>query len=157
MSCFLDVLKRMHDMADKQTLRVGALYGIGALGGLALAYGLAGPSSRALGPAGTPLVMVLAAVWALAFAGAAWKRTDEPAREAHKFAAFWGAPFAMLALVVGLPLYAALALHAKVQPGMALAGAAPAPWVLVWVGVMLAGVVQMAGYGLAWAGWWLRR
>jgi hypothetical protein len=144
----------MQDMPDKQTLSVAALYSVAFGGALALCALLATPA-KALGPAGMPVLMALVAVWGLTFAGMAWKRTDEAAREAHKFAALWGAPFALLALLVGLPIVAVTVFHAKLQPG--LSHLDQSPWSLVMAGVMLSGVVQSLGYTVAWAGWWVRR
>ena len=141
-------------MPDKQTLRVSALYAIGAGGGITLMALLMGPA-KALGSAGLPVLTAVVAGWGLAFAGMAWQRTDEAAREAHKFAAFWGAPFAMLALLVGFPVVAMTVFGAKFPPGPAMLTGSP--WGLVMAGVMLAGVAQGLGYLVAWAAWWLRR
>lgn len=140
---------------DKRTITVVSLYGVGAAGALVLAA-LDG-QARALGPAGMPVVIVLAVAWALAFAGMAWNRTDEAAREAHKFAAFWGSPFAMLALLLGLPIVAVTVFHARFYPGFAHATDGSSPWTLVMAGVMLAGLAQGLGYLVAWAAWWLKR
>jgi len=140
---------------DRRTLTVVSLYGVGAAGALILAA-LDG-QARALGPAGMPVVIVLAVVWALVFAGMAWNRTDEAAREAHKFAAFWGAPFAMLALLVGLPIVAVTVFHTRLYPDLAHAADGKSSWALVIAGVMLAGLAQGLGYLVAWAGWWLKR
>ncbi len=141
-------------MADRQTLRVSALYGVAAAGAIGLmALGM-GPA-KAMGQGWQIALLVVVIGWALAFAGMAWKHTDEAAREAHKFAALWGAPFAMLALLVGLPIVAVGVFHAELKPGTAVVSGSP--WGLVMAGVMLAGVVQGLGYLAAWAGWWLRR
>ena len=139
---------------DRQTVKVMGLYSIGLLGALVLVAAGEGPA-RSLGPAGVPVLVGIAASWALTFADQAWKRTDEAAREAHKFAAMWGAPLAMLALVAGLPLLAATVFHA--MPDFRRGFDGMSRWSLVIVGVFLAGLVQGLGYLLAWAGWWMKR
>jgi hypothetical protein len=140
--------------ADRQTVKVMALYSIGLLGAVALVA--AGEDvARSLGPAGVPVLVGIAASWALTFADQAWKRTDEAAREAHKFAAMWGAPLAMLALVVGLPFLAATVFHDPPDFTHGIDGMSR--WTLVLAGVFLAGLAQGFGYLLAWTGWWLKR
>jgi hypothetical protein len=78
-----------------------------------------------------------------------WRNVDEAAREAHKFAWFWGGSGGML---LGLPIMI-LTTSAKLE---ALFGAhEPSEWVMGGLLAML--VLQLVGYGLVWAGWWLIR
>lgn len=143
-------------MPDRQTLKVAGLYGVAVIGAIGLELGLLGPAIR-LGPPAQVALLVAVTAWGLWFAGLAWKRTDEAAREAHKFAAFWGMPFALLVLILGFPAVAILGFHVELHPGAQLFTAAREHWGLIMAGVLLSGVVQVLGYGLAWAGWWLKR
>jgi hypothetical protein len=78
-----------------------------------------------------------------------WRNVDEAAREAHKFAWFWGGSCGML---LGLPIMI-LTTSAKLE---ALFGPRePSEWVMGGLLAML--VLQLTGYGAAWAGWWLIR
>jgi hypothetical protein len=78
-----------------------------------------------------------------------WRAVDEAAREAHKFAWFWGASGAMLLSLPILALTDTAKLQALFGPGD------PARWVSIGVFSLL--ILQIAGYGLVWAGWWLVR
>ena len=143
-------------MPDRQTLRVASLYGVAVVGAVGLELGLIGPAVR-LGPPAQIALLIAVAAWGLLFTGMAWKRTDEAAREAHKFAAFWGMSFALLALILGLPAVAILVFHVELHPGAQLFSAAREHWGLIMAGVLLAALAQAVGYVLAWAGWWLKR
>lgn len=142
-------------MPDRQTMKVAGLYGAGALGVVGLVFGLLWPAAS-LGPLAKDVLIIVAVVWALGFAGLAWRRTDEAARQAHMFAMFWGAPFALLALILALPVVAITVFHVQPHPGAQLFTAGSDHFRLVMAGVLLAGLAQVAGYGLVWAGWWLR-
>lgn len=86
-----------------------------------------------------------------AFAGAIlyWRAIDEAAREAHKFAWFWGGSNTIL-LALPLPF---LIGDARL---VALFGQrSPTEWLAIGVVGLI--VVQMIGYGLVWAAWWLRQ
>lgn len=98
-------------------------------------------------------------LWLLAFATYAWLRLDEPSREAHKFAWFWGgapglvvmqliAVAAVATPIMGEPIAAFIASQSK-------NGATPESG--FFVGVFSAAIVQIAGYGLVWTGWWLSK
>ncbi len=143
-------------MPDRQTMKIASLYGAGVLGALGLVFGLFAPAAS-LGPVAKDALIIAAVAWALWFAGMAWRRTDEAAREAHKFAVFWGAPFALLALILALPVVAITVFHVQLHPGAQLFTAGREHLGLVMAGVLLAGLAQAAGYGVVWAGWWLRR
>ena len=78
-----------------------------------------------------------------------WRNIDEAAREAHKFAWFWGSVAGMLVVLPFAVVTSAEHLVAMFGPH------SPAEWALG--GVMALLIAQMAGYGLVWAGWWLRQ
>ncbi len=142
-------------MIDGRTVKVGALYAVGIVGALGLELGLLGPAIR-LGPPAQVALLIAVTAWGLWFAGMAWRRTDEAAREAHKFAAFWGMPFALLTLILALPAVAIIGFHVRLHPGAQLFTAPREHWGLIMAGVILAALVQVVGYALAWAGWWLK-
>jgi hypothetical protein len=96
-------------------------------------------------------------LWLFIFAIYAWVRLDETGKEAHKFAWFWGGAFALLAallMALGVlttpffaePVDAIIASYMK-DRGEGQTGFA--------VGVLAAAFVQVIGYGLVWAAWWL--
>jgi hypothetical protein len=98
-------------------------------------------------------------LWLVAFTMFAWVRLDEPSREAHKFAWFWGGAPAMVVImliavgavaspIIGEPLAAFVAHQAR---------SATTPEAGFFVGVFSAAVVQVIGYGLVWTGWWLSK
>ncbi len=75
-----------------------------------------------------------------------WRGLDEAAREAHKWASYWGASGG---IAVAMPLFLfpdSERLRTAVGLGDTFAEGA---WTLV--------LLQLAGYGLAWGAWWLRR
>lgn len=78
-----------------------------------------------------------------------WRNIDEAAREAHKFAWLWGG---VSGLLVALPLAALINSERLVA---VMGERSPAEWVMF--GVTAALVAQVIGYGLVWAGWWLRQ
>ncbi|PZR31666.1 hypothetical protein [Caulobacter segnis] len=98
------------------------------------------------------LLTIGGAIIALAaFVGAVvyWRNIDEAAREAHKFAWFWGGSNSIL-LALPLPFLIGD------QRLIALFGQrSPTEWLAIGVVGLI--VVQMVGYGLVWAAWWLRQ
>ena len=81
-----------------------------------------------------------------------WRRLDEAAREAHKWAWYWGATVGVLLVlpVMFLPdRVGAVALAHR------LGFVEPAE--LVHFGISAVLILQVAGYGVAWAAWWLKR
>ena len=78
-----------------------------------------------------------------------WRNIDEAAREAHKFAWFWGGSGSIL-------LAAPLAMLVGDRRLSALAGEhSPSEWFAIGVFSLL--VFQLTAYVLVWAGWWLRQ
>jgi hypothetical protein len=78
-----------------------------------------------------------------------WRNLDEAAREAHKFAWMWGGSAAIVLALPILPLLNTVQLVAMFGPHP------PGDWVIGGVLSLLG--LQIAGYGLTWAGWWLVR
>lgn len=79
-----------------------------------------------------------------------WRRLDEAAREAHKWAWFWGGN-------VGLAVAAAAFLTLIRMDLDASDLAAYGPADMIALGIALTLFLQLIGYTLAWAGWWLAR
>ncbi|MBO9544305.1 hypothetical protein [Caulobacter sp.] len=78
-----------------------------------------------------------------------WRMIDEAAREAHKFAWFWGGQGGML-IALGLGLLGDSEKLVAAYGDLKAAG-----W--MFVGMLALLICQIVGYGLAWAGWWLIR
>lgn len=98
-------------------------------------------------------------VWLVAFTLYAWVRLDEPSREAHKFAWFWGgAPGLVVIQLVAVGAVASPLLAEPVAAFVATQSAAGAtPEGGFFVGVFSAAIFQIAGYGLVWTCWWLSK
>lgn len=78
-----------------------------------------------------------------------WRNIDEAAREAHKFAWFWGG-------VGGLLLMLPIIVLVSPERLVAMFGErSPADWLTG--GMMALLIAQLTGYGLVWAIWWLRQ
>lgn len=78
-----------------------------------------------------------------------WRNIDEAAREAHKFAWFWGGSGSIL-------LAAPLAMLVGDARLTALAGRhSPSEWFAIGVFSLL--VFQLTAYVLVWVVWWLRQ
>ncbi|MDR7230010.1 hypothetical protein J2X45_001091 [Caulobacter sp. BE264] len=136
--------------ARRQAIALGFLVASGLLG----AVGGAGvsllreigvtPSTTVLGYAllaMAPLMIVASVIY--------WRNIDEAAREAHKFAWFWGGSGS---LVLAAPL-AMLVGDARLT---ALAGQhSPSEWFAIGVFSLL--VFQLTAYVLVWAVWWIRQ
>jgi hypothetical protein len=95
-------------------------------------------------------VYVVTIVWAIIFTWLYWRRLDETAKEAQKFAWFYGAlgglfltaPAIVLIRLDGGEFLTALA-PARAEPGAFFA--------LGWLALVLA---QAVGFFIVWAGWW---
>jgi hypothetical protein len=81
-----------------------------------------------------------------------WSRLDEAAREAHKWAWWWGGTAGM---AFGAVLLGTLMAHGQVAVISDWAGEGPV--VLFGAGGAAILTFQLAGYTIAWAVWWLRR
>ena len=128
------------------------------MGAMLVLGGLAGGASAILGdqpgPVGTAVTAALVtAAMAVGFTACLWwwRGIDEAAREAHKWAWWWGGSGGM---TVGCVLLLTLMLRAEEQSLPAKLGSTPAD--IFVSGMMCILLFQMAGYSLAWAGWWLK-
>lgn len=92
-------------------------------------------------------VAVLAAMFAASVVY--WRSIDEAAREAHKFAWFWGGSGGLLVM---LPISA---LISSERLTAVMGEHSPGEWVVFGMMSMLA--AQIVGYLLVWAAWWLRQ
>lgn len=82
-----------------------------------------------------------------------WARVDEGVREAHKTSWYWGGS-------LGMVLVGALAAMLLVdRSGQALNrfAAVPGDGGLILTGMLITVGLQLACYGLFWAGWWFTR
>lgn len=105
-----------------------------------------------------PLVMLTTLVANIIY----WLRIDEPSREAHKFAFFWGAGFALtaIALIGGelmfLPGFRRIVqgwIESWIAFTRGILGDEPAA-VGFYVGFLASAIVLFLGYLVVWIGWW---
>lgn len=129
-------------------MMVAALVAGGGLG--ALADWNDGRSSAIFDLVVTVVALGVAA-GALWFCVVYWKRLDEAAREAHKFAWYWGGSLglAVSGLLVGLLARGADA-SAFLWPGFESNATG-----YLMTGALAVVTAQLVGYALVWAGWWL--
>lgn len=122
----------------------------------ALAGGVAGGVAAVTGATGALEVVIKAGSMALAMAVGMfacrwwWSTLDEAAREAHKWAWWWGSTYGLAVAGVGL-----LSLLIGTGGAGDFTGWSPADLLLAGAGGVVA--VQTVGYAIAWAIWWLRR
>ena len=116
--------------------------------GLGLAMRGLGGLDGALGAA-----LMLAAVLVLGLVSTVsyWRRLDEAAREAHKFAWYWGGSTG-----VAIALVIAVVLSQTDLLAVGFAGSTTTGE-LVSLGMMAAMGLQAACYLAVWAGWWLSK
>lgn len=102
----------------------------------------------------------IAGLAALLFGGATmlwsrgwWGRVDEGVREAHKTAWYWGAS------VGTVPVMGLAGVLAVDRSGVSLErfASVPGDGGLILTGIAVTLVMQLVGFGLFWAGWWLSR
>lgn len=129
---------------------LGAVVLLGLVGGLGSAFLADRPGSGAFWTTVVFTTVVMAAVLGVSFWW--WRRLDEAAREAHKWAWYWGGSTGML---MGLVLMLVLTTRPADIAIPASLGETPAD--LVGAGMMAILLFQMVGYGLAWAWWWWAR
>lgn len=129
---------------------IALLFVLGLLGGIGSAFLSDLPGVGGLIGSGVFLIAVMAATLAVSMWW--WRRLDEAAREAHKWAWYWGGSAGM---VVGLAAILTLTtrdvdlarfLPADANPGDMIVG-----------GMMSILLFQLTGYTLAWGWWWLAR
>ena len=80
-----------------------------------------------------------------------WRALDEAAREAHKWAWWWGGN---LGFIVG---GAAVVIAALAGVNLLPAAVPHTDAALIALGVAAAFAAQAVGYGIAWCGWWIAR
>jgi len=80
-----------------------------------------------------------------------WRALDEAAKEAHKWAWWWGGT---LGLVAG---GAAVVIAALAGVNLLPAALPHTDAALIALGVAAAFAAQAVGYGIAWCGWWIAR
>ncbi|MFC3076534.1 hypothetical protein ACFODL_00380 [Phenylobacterium terrae] len=115
---------------------------------LGLVMGMALSSLRGAPPLLGALLGLLILLAGGSLAVLLWRRLDEVAREAHKWAWYWGAPIALL--------LAALTLFLEIVPSERLL-AAESRQELFFLGFGYCAAAQMGGYLIAWIGWWISR
>lgn len=98
-------------------------------------------------------------LWVSAFALYYWVRLDEPSREAHKFAWYWGgAPVLLVILLIAVGAVASPIIGGPVAAFVASqAKGNVTPEAGFLVGAFSTAIIQVLGYGLVWAGWWLSK
>ncbi len=128
------------------------------LAGTALVAAVAGASSAIFGelPGVLGLTVTVATLSAAMAVGLAaclwwWRGIDEAAREAHNWAWWWGGSGGMA--VGGVVL---LTLMARNEAQLLPSSFGSNPTDIFVSGMMALGLFQLAGYALAWAGWWLK-
>lgn len=125
--------------------------GVAAVGGLAGAAGsVFGDQPGLLGLALTVAFIAVAMAISLAACIWWWRGIDEAAREAHKWAWWWGGSSGM---AVGAILLLTLTLRDDGSTPQAVGSSAAE---LVSGGMFVILLFQLAGYGVAWAAWWLK-
>lgn len=115
------------------------------------------PKGPAFQPALSLGAVLLLAAASMPFVAMAWARTDEAAREAHKFAWFWGGSFATLAVFLVLTAAAFFEIRHLIDLGQWGPGRHPGPLYWMTIGAAVMSLGQGVGYVLVWAGWWIRR
>lgn len=88
------------------------------------------------------MALVLTIIW--------WRRADEAVREAHKWAWWWGGSSGM-----GIATALLLVVHLRPQLIGGLADLEPSILVITAIALVLG--LQLTGYLVAWAWWWLSK
>lgn len=147
----------MNEPAKPKRPHGPAAYVLVAAGSLVLG-GLAGIGSAFLGdqpgPVGLALTAaMISAAMAVGTAGCIWwwRGIDEAAREAHKWAWWWGGTGG---IAFGGVVLMTLMFRSDQSAIPTEFGSQPADIFLS--GMMAVVLFQLAGYALAWAGWWLK-
>jgi hypothetical protein len=142
--------EKVSKQAARESLAQKILVGCGLFGGVAGAAWMGLQEAEIAVPRPLLALGAFVAVVVLGWVTVIyWRAVDEAAREAHKFAWFWGASGGMLLSLPILALTDSAKLEALFGPGDA------AHWVSIGVFSLL--MLQIAIYGLVWAGWWLVR
>jgi hypothetical protein len=120
---------------------------VGGIGGAVFAAGsdLGFAVAPALLASGALIAMIVLTLVSVVY----WRNLDEAAREAHKFAWFWGGSASLVLVIPILPLVSTTRLVAAFGPHP------PSDWAIGGVLAFLG--LQITCYGLIWLGWWLVR
>ncbi|MCA3718467.1 MAG: hypothetical protein IM674_09460 [Brevundimonas sp.] len=135
-------------MSERPLSRYAAVMGFCVLAGM-----IAGGLSAALGDLDGVGPVIVGGAFALAMAVCFWvcigwwRSLDEAAREAHKWAWWWGST---AGLAIG-----SVALYTLVYSAPEALTASPKDLLLGGAGFVV--LVQTLGYAVAWAFWWLKR
>lgn len=138
-------------MSNRRSRVIGGYYATALAGSLAIWAALAVTILRRapLAQASTAWMLTgayaAAMAWALWFLWLYWRRLDEAAKEAQKFAWFVGS---IAALLLTAPVMLFFRLGVLPLPHGAPVG------VDFGLGYMLLALAQLAGFLVAWAGWW---
>jgi hypothetical protein len=128
---------------------VAGLLAVGLVGGVGVGFlsGQTGPGALAV-TAG-----LITATMAVALGGGVWwwAKLDEAAREAHKWAWWWGGT---AGIAVGSVLLLTVMIQGDATMITTLAGESPGQ--ILVAGMMTILLFQLVGYTIAWAVWWLR-
>jgi len=120
--------------------------------------GIAGAGAAVMGELRAVSVAMMAFVIALGMAGVIWmcvwwwRGLDEAAREAHKWAWWWGSTFGLA--IGGIVLLTGMVVIDAEQAQTAFAAYDPVD--LIQGGVFSVILVQTLGYAFAWVFWWAR-
>ncbi len=128
-----------------------------ALVGVALFIPAGVAAARLLhAPAASYVAGLAAVAWALVFAGRAWSRIDETAREAQKSAALWGSTGGVLIALLACATMPVLreTWHALFVWLDAHRGAWPLAALSFTAGALFVALMSSAGFLLSWIGWW---
>lgn len=127
------------------------LIGVWALLGLIMGAGIGIVDSLEI--QAPPVILSLGGIAVLALMSwtmaVYWRNVDEAAREAHKFAWFWGGSGGLMLILPIAPLISTALLESWFGPHTAY------EWALG--GVIAVLTLEIACYSLAWIGWWLVR
>ena len=142
------------DQPIRKRRRLGYLGMLGLCAVLGLVVGFASALIDIFGGAATDVLQtgLLTVCMAIVFwiCVVWWRGADEAVREAHKWAWYWGgsAGVVVVAIVLGLGAWEVIDLVPADFSGD------PSDLVMTGAGLTLG--VQMTGYLIAWAAWWLR-
>jgi len=95
------------------------------------------------------ILLTITVVFVLAISLIWWRGADEAVREAHKWAWYWGGS---VGIAAGMVVFALLSWDSRL---IALPPLEPADAVMIGMTLILG--LQVVGYTVAWAIWWLRR
>lgn len=111
-------------------------------------------------PLPKPVIMtlsVLAVLWGGAMASLHWKRLDEAARAAHRWAWYWGGSIGLMAAMLSAVLMLVSPAFASSAVSLMSFMASPRfspEQIHVAAGILICGIAQGIGFLGAWIYWW---